>query len=441
MDTRAWAANNLAARLLADPWTPQAIAAGIDSVLGSVHHRTREALVARLAALGEGTYPPAPCTLTAYLIRSEYFRPQRDRPIETVLDAPRFAPMKPFADLRIPALATLGELAEWLGQSPDQLDWLADERRGHGRAVKPPLQHYRYAYLSKRAGKLRLVEAPKPRLKAIQRRILHEILSAVPVHSCANGFVAGRSCLSGAQVHAGESVVATFDLAEFFPSIGLARIHGIFRGLGYPWAVARRLAGLCTTVTPTDVFRRAPDSQRPDPGLQALYRVPHLPQGAPTSPALANLLAWTLDRRLHGVARAAGANYTRYADDLAFSGDADFASRLGAFHKTVETILNEEGFSLNAAKTRIMPRNTRQRITGIVVNERCNIGRAEFDTLKAILHNCVRTGPADQNRAEMPDFRNHLAGRIAWVEQINPQRAAKLRLLFDRIVWSSTTPR
>jgi hypothetical protein len=138
MDTRAWAANNLAARLLADPWTPQAIAAGIDSVLGSVHHRTREALVARLAALGEGTYPPAPCTLTAYLIRSEYFRPQRDRPIETVLDAPRFAPMKPFADLRIPALATLGELSEWLGQSPDQLDWLADERRGHGRAVKPP---------------------------------------------------------------------------------------------------------------------------------------------------------------------------------------------------------------------------------------------------------------------------------------------------------------
>jgi hypothetical protein len=441
MDTRAWAASNLAARLLAEPWTPQAIAAGIDSVLGPVHHRTRGALIVRLAALGEGTYPPAPRTLTAYLIRSEYFRPLRGRPITTVLDAPRFAPMKPFANLRIPALATLGELAEWLGQSPDQLDWLADQRRGHGRAAKPPLQHYRYAFVGKRAGELRLIEAPKPRLKAIQRRILHEILSTIPVHSCANGFVAGRSCLSGAQVHAGESVVATFDLAEFFPSVGLARIHGIFRSLGYPWAVARRLAGLCTTVTPADVFRRAPDSQCPNPGLQALYGVPHLPQGAPTSPALTNLLAWTLDRRLHGLARAAGANYTRYADDLAFSGDADFANRLCAFHKTVETILNEEGFSLNATKTRIMPRSTRQRITGIVVNEHCNIGRAEFDTLKAILHNCVRTGPDGQNRAGVPDFRSHLAGRIAWVEQINPHRGAKLRVLFERIAWTATIPR
>src|SRR5580704_10634847 len=85
MDTRAWAANNLAARLLAQPWTTQAIAAGIDALLGSVHHRTRGALVVRLAALGEGTYPPAPRTLTAYLIRSEYFRPLQGCPIATVL--------------------------------------------------------------------------------------------------------------------------------------------------------------------------------------------------------------------------------------------------------------------------------------------------------------------------------------------------------------------
>jgi retron-type reverse transcriptase len=166
--------------------------------------------------------------------------------------------------------------------------------------------------------------------------------------------------------------------------------------------------------------------------------MPHLPQGAPTSPALANLLAWTLDRRLQGLARTVEANYTRYADDLAFSGNAEFAAGIDRFGRTIETILYEEGFTLNTAKTRIMPSSTRQRVTGIVVNEHCNIARIEFDTLKAILHNCTRTGPAVQNRANIPDFRSHLDGRITWVEQINFPRGLKLRRLFDRIDW--TTP-
>ena len=428
MDTRAWAANNLAARLLAGPWTPQAIADGVDSVLGPVHPRTRAALVRRLAGLGDAAYRPAPHWLAAYLLALPLFRPPRGGPIAAVLDPPRFAPAKPFAALRIPALATLGELADWLGLSPEQLDWLADQRRSHGRAIAPKLQHYAYAVVGKRDGRHRLLEAPKATLKTIQRRILREILAAVPLHDRAHGFVRGRSCLSGAQVHAGEAVVASFDLAQFFPSIGLARVHGLFRSLGYPWAVARRLAGLCTTVTPESVVRRLPDARE-------VYGVPHLPQGAPTSPALANLVAWTLDRRLHGLARRLGANYTRYADDLAFSGDADFFRTLGRFAKTVETIVRDEGFALNAAKTKIMPRDTRQRVTGIVVNAHCNVGRTEFDTLKAILHNCAHGGPAGQNRDGVPDFRRHLDGRVSWVEQVNPARGTKLRLLFERIAW------
>jgi RNA-directed DNA polymerase len=435
MDTRAWAANNLAAQLLAGPWTLPAIAAGIRSMFGSMHPRTHAALAVRVFALGEDTYPPAPNALTAYLIRSEHFTPPRGLPVAAVLEAPRFAPIPPFADLRIPALANAGELAEWLKLSTEQLDWLADERCSHSRATEPALQHYCFAFVSKRGGKLRLIEAPKPRLKAIQRRILREILSAVPVHSAARGFVAGRSCLSGAQVHAGESMVASFDLAQFFPSIGRPRIHGIFRSLGYPWAVARRLAGLCTTVTPANVLQRLSGWESFSGTFQQIYGVPHLPQGAPTSPALANLLAWMLDRRLHGLARAVGANYTRYADDLAFSGDTAFANSLGRFHKSVAAIVGEEGFSLNTAKTRLMPRSTRQRVTGIVVNDHCNIGRAEFDTLKAILHNCARTAPAGQNREKVRDFRGHLEGRISWVQQVNPRRAAKLWRLFEQIDW------
>ncbi len=326
--TKDWAANNLAARLLAGPWTRDAIANGIEAQLVGVPARTRAALVVRLVTLGEGTYPPAPPALTAYLMGSGLFRPARDRPVAIVLDPPSFAPIASFAGLPTPRLATPGDLAEWLGLPMTQLDWLADERRGHGRAEDGRLQHYRYRFVRKQGGKTRLIEAPKSRLKAIQRRILREILSVVPPHRCVNGFVAGRSCLTGAQVHAGEAVVATFDLSQFFPSIGLARVHGLFRCLGYPWAVARRLAGLCTTITPSCVFRRPPNAEQADWQVQMMYRVPHLPQGAPTSPALANLLAWTLDRRLHGLARAMEANYTRYADDLAFSGDTSSLSDL-----------------------------------------------------------------------------------------------------------------
>ena len=438
MATRDLAANNLATRLLSRPWTEEAIALEIKMALESTHGRTRRALVARLFALGSGAYPPSPHALTAFLISSPYFKPPQRSAAAAVLDSPMFAPAAPFIGLPIPALVTLGELAEWVGLSLDQLDGLAGVRQGHSRTVEPTLQHYRYGFIDKSGGKSRLIEAPKPRLKAIQRQILREILAPVPVHPCAKGFVAGRSCMSGAQVHASEAVVATFDLAQFFPSISLARIHGIFRCFGYPWIVSRRLAGLCTTTTPPGIFRRIPEVRRPDTHEQALFRVPHLPQGAPTSPALANLPAYKVDLRLHGLARAAGANYTRYADDLAFSGDAGFADALDRFGISIERILKEEGFALNPTKTRIMSRGQRQRVTGIVVNEHCNVGRAEFDALKAILFNSARSGPAGQNRAGAPDFRAHLAGRVSWVEQVNPARGAKLRQLFDQIEWATS---
>jgi hypothetical protein len=149
------------------------------------------------------------------------------------------------------------------------------------------------------------------------------------------------------------------------------------------------------------------------------------------------LMALAADRYPPAPARAAGAHYTRYADDLAFSGDDDFAKSVYRFKKAVGTIVGEEGFALNPAKSRIMKRGVRQRITGILVNAHCNTGRAEFETLEAILYNCARGAPAAQNRAGVPDFRRHLEGRIAWVAQVNPRRGMKLWGLFDRIDWTA----
>ena len=439
MNGRAWAANQLAARLLAGQWTRAAILETIRLNHGALHHPTRSALAVRVAALGTAGAPPSPGVLAAHLYASEFYQPLAPALVLPALDPPRFAPAPAFAGLPVPPLATPGDLADWLALPLGQLDWLSDERRIHGRATQPVFQHYRYAAIPKATGATRLLEAPKPRLKALQRRILHGILDAVPLHPHAHGFAPGRSCLTGAQVHAGEAMVLTLDLQGFFPSIGLPRVHGLFRRLGYPWAVARRLAGLCTTTTPASILLRHPGPADPH-DRRDVYRHPHLPQGAPTSPALANLAAWTLDLRLHGLARALDANYTRYADDLAFSGAFRSSAQLDRLQRTVAAIAREEGFRVNPAKTRIMPRNAQQRITGIVVNAHCNPDRAAFDTLKAILHNCTLTGPAAQNREGLPDFRRHLQGRVAWVEHLNPARGAKLRRHLDGIRWEDAVP-
>jgi hypothetical protein len=412
-------------------------------ILGRRSGRAQRRLIAELIKSAPNDYPPSPDWLVAYFLQSRSFvaasaaRIKNPQSMPIVLKPARFAPAARFAELDVPKLVAPGDLAEWLGISPDQLDWLSDSKRQHGLTDIPILQHYRYAFAPKKSGPPRLLEIPKPRLMAIQRRILHEILDVVPPHDCAHGFVAGRSCHGAAQIHAGESIVVAADLKSFFLNTRLSRVHATFRSLGYPAVVARLLTGLCSSATPKSVFARLPAANRHDWSTQRTYQSPHLPQGAPTSPALANLAAWRLDTRLLGLARSFGANYTRYADDLAFSGDAAFAERLKSFLAAVEDIVRDEGFVLNAAKTRVMRRGARQEVTGIVVNDHVNVRRVAYDTLKATLHNCIKNGPAVENRGGVRDFRAHLDGRIGWVENVNPSRAKKLRRMFDAIRWEA----
>ena len=141
------------------------------------------------------------------------------------------------------------------------------------------------------------------------------------------------------------------------------------------------------------------------------------------------------DCRLSALARAAGATYTRYADDLAFSGGEQFEKGVDRFAAHVAAILHEEGFAVNHRKTRVMRRGVRQYLAGVVTNEHPNVVRADFDRLKAILTNCARHGPASQNRDGHAAFRAHLEGRVAFVEMINPQKGARLRRIFEKIAW------
>jgi hypothetical protein len=282
-----------------------------------------------------------------------------------------------------------------------------------------------------------LIEAPKPRLKQIQRRLLDAILTCIPPHEAAHGFRPGRSIVTFAKPHIGRAIVLKMDLRDFFISITGARVIALFLTAGYPEPVARLLTGLCTNTVPRELKDAAGEPFDSSLSWQAgrLYRRPHLPQGAPTSPALANLAAYRLDARLAGLAHSVGAQYTRYADDLVFSGGATFARTIGRFPIHVAAVALEEGFAVQHRKTRVMRQGVRQRAAGVVLNRRINLPRADYDQLKAILCNCVRHGPQGQNRAGVADFRAQLAGRVAHAVRVNPERGGRLLRLFEQIAW------
>jgi RNA-directed DNA polymerase len=338
-------------------------------------------------------------------------------------------------------LGSVTELAERLELDLGQLQWLADTRSLERTVSAERLRNYRYALVPRRSGIARVIEAPKARLKEIQRSILHEILTQVPVHEAAHGFVERRSVITAAAAHTGHAAVLRIDLKDFFASIRAARVYGVFTTLGYPLAVAHMLTGLCTNVIPQMVWAAMPEAHDPQ-GVSARYLLgrslatPHLPQGAPTSPALANLIAYRLDRRLAGLARSFGAEYTRYADDLTFSGSRILIMRRALVEQAVGRIAAEEGFTVNAAKSRLQPQASRQTVCGVVVNSRPNLARGEYEQLKAILHNCARFGPSSQNRERLPDFEAHLRGRVSWASSLNPDRGLKLRRQLQAIDWS-----
>lgn len=344
----------------------------------------------------------------------------------------------------VPTLATSVDLAAWLGITDSELDWLADPKGLNRHPALGALQHYVFRWLPKRSGGHRLLESPKSRLKALQRKLLRELLDLVPPHPAAHGFVRGRSALSLAREHSARPVVLRMDLEQFFASVGSAKVRRTFRTLGYPDNVAPLLTGLCTTLTPYAVLDAQPMPARLDPdprrALEARFRTKqrlaarHLPQGAPTSPALANLAAYRMDLRLARAATVSGAHYGRYADDLFFSGDRRFARSADRFETLVAAIALDEGFRINHRKTQLMRDSSQQRVLGLVSNHTPAVSRAERDTLEAILTNCVRHGSDSQNREGRPHFLDHLRGRIAWVRQANPAHAAKLEELLARIV-------
>jgi RNA-directed DNA polymerase len=330
----------------------------------------------------------------------------------------------------LPIFHTPEELASWIGLPLNRLAWLVHRFSG-GRPVTETAAHYHFRWVKKRLGGWRLIESPKSVLKTVQSKILHDLLDHVPVHGASHGFVKGRSILTNARPHVRQKIVLKFDLANFYTTVSFARVVAIFRSLGYSREVAIWLGLLTTSALPGNLR-----FQEQGPYAIVPYLRRHLPQGAPTSPALANLSSFGMDVRLTGLAKSFGATYTRYADDLTFSGPDELHYALPTIIPLIQQIVRQERFSLNPQKRRVLRSHQRLTVTGVVVNERTNVVRADFDRLKAILTNCQRLGPSTQNRQQVEDFYHHLQGRIAHVSMLNPERGQKLKELFLKIDWN-----
>jgi RNA-directed DNA polymerase len=299
----------------------------------------------------------------------------------------------------LPAIASHAELLAFLGVDDATLKKMMRPGTAPGAA-------YVEFEVPKAKGGTRRLAAPRGALRKIQRKILDEILAKVPNHDAAHGFIAGRSTVSNARPHVGAAIVVKTDLVDFFPTVHYHRVTGLFAALGYNHAIASTLAAI-TTYRP-----KLADGRVVWPGM--------LPQGAPTSPALANLACRRLDARLAKLAAKFGATYTRYADDLTFSFPKTPDISLGRFLWWVDGVCQQEGFNEHAGKRKILRSKTQQRVTGIVVNQDVHVPRRDRRRFRAILHNVAKNGlPAEaKGRA---DFAAYLQGYAAYVQMVQPE--------------------
>ncbi len=270
--------------------------------------------------------------------------------------------------------------------------------------------HYVTFAVPKRSGGERLIMAPKSRLKAVQRELQRTLVSKLPLSEYAHGFRTRHSVRSNAEPHVGKGVVLRLDIQDFFPALHIGRVRGYLIALGYGYQVATVLAALMTEAPRQPV--QAGDSLCFAPvGPRAC------PQGAPTSPGLSNALLVKMDRRLAGLARQHGFSYTRYADDLTFSGED--LEKVHALRHLAGRVVREEGFVVNRDKTRVMRRGSRQTVTGVTVNTVRGLSRPERRRLRAALHQA--------SQWESGGLPSPLRGMLAYVSMLNRDQAARLR--------------
>ena len=271
-------------------------------------------------------------------------------------------------------------------------------------------ESYKCFKIPKKNGGTRTIEAPSDELKRIQLWIKENILDKFSVSQYAKGFRKGVSIYDNALPHVGKELVINIDLKDFFPSIGYMEVYKVFKYIGYTDSVSKLLTILCTNTANV------------------------LPQGSPASPALSNLVSLKLDKRLSCLAKSIGADYTRYADDITFSGDGTIKK----YEKVIRKIIREEGYTINEDKFRMQYAFQRQEVTGLIVNDKVSVPEKYIRELDNAIYYCKKYGVSDHMKhinCEKGFYKEHLYGKAYFVKMIEPIIGDKFLAELDKITW------
>jgi len=291
---------------------------------------------------------------------------------------------KPLIDNGLPVIYNTSNLSVFVGYRKDYLK----------RAVVYTPYFYRNFKIKKRNGKLREISEPLPSLKEIQNWILENILEQVKVSSFAKAYRKRINIIENVKFHKNQPKVLTVDIKDFFPSITTPSVEIIFSELGYSKILSNLLAKLCT--------------------LNG-----SLPQGAPTSPYLSNIFFKSADDNIINYCIKNDIKYTRYADDLSFSGDFDENKLL----KTIEESVSKLGLSINKEKTKLMRPYERQTVTGIVVNRKTQVVFQKRNKIRQELYYIKKFGldsHMEREKIKKQNYIEHLLGKVNFILQINP---------------------
>ena len=351
---------------------------------------------------------------------------------------------KKLNEKKYPVIFSLPHLAIVMGVQSDYLKVLIAENNDIHTIINGneglKSKKYNHFFIKKREKGYREIMAPHKDLKYIQRWLLFNILSKYPLRESCKGFRNGISIKDNAQVHTNAKVVLKVDLLKFYDTITERRVYGVFQKMGYAKNLSYSFAKLCTAKHHDKYWQDFSYSDKLN--LKELYeeRPPILPQGAPSSPTLANIIATKMDNRFEALAKKMKFSYSRYADDLTFSIRDE--GKLPSL-KLIRKIISDENFYINDNKISYMYRGSKQYVTGLTVTNGVHTSKKYRKEIERHIHFCRKYGVEEhlsRNIKKFPyynslKFHDWLYGHICFIHSVDEKASEKLLENFNKINW------